>query len=82
MTAVLRTDEVLARTKAANRRPHQTAALREVPPYCYMDHGRTAEEATAEAMKALGMRHAADALALVWRLRWVATANGGDDGSN
>ena len=43
--------------------------LSHVPPYCFMAGARSHEEATAEAMKATGSRHAADALMILWRLR-------------
>jgi len=43
--------------------------LAQVPPYCFMAGGLSHEEATVEAMKATGSRHAADALTILWQLR-------------
>lgn len=55
---------------------HQTVAPRAVPPYSHMSAERTIEEAATEAMRALGSRHAADALTILWQLRRIAAQDG------
>ncbi|MQY52113.1 hypothetical protein HCX48_09515 [Rhodocyclus tenuis] len=55
--------------------------LDEVPPYCYAALGMSAEEGALEAVKALQITHAADALGLLWQLRRVAAPADQDDGA-
>lgn len=68
------------RAKAGKQR--KTVHLGEVPPYCYAAPGMSAEEGAVEAVKALQIAHAADALGLLWQLRRVAAPSGreADDG--
>lgn len=51
----------------------KTAHPGEVPPYCYAAPGMSAEVGAVEAVKALQIAHAADALGLLWQLRRVVT---------
>lgn len=55
----------------ARRNPLAVSAAR-IPPYCYHRQGMTAEQGAVEAVKALRITLAADALGLLWQMRRVA----------
>jgi len=62
-----------------NNAAPQTITAGQVPPYCYLLPGMSAEEGAVEAIKALNISHSCDALALLWKLRRVA-CDGQTDG--
>lgn len=70
-TAMADRKEADEKRAKAGKQP-KTAKVEEVPPYCYAAPGMSAEESALEAVKAMQIAHAADALGLLWRLRRVA----------
>lgn len=51
-----------------------TVTIDQVPPYCYRQPGMSAEAGSGAAVKALGITHPCDAVALLWALRQAAKA--------
>lgn len=52
-----------------NKMGQKTAAVGQVPPYCYRRPGMSAEAGAVAAVNGLGTIHSCDALALLWELR-------------
>lgn len=77
-TAMADRKEAEEKRAKAGKQP-KTAKVEEVPPYCYAAPGMSAEESALEAVKALQIAHAADALGLLWQLRRVAAPADQDD---
>ena len=75
--AAMASNAAMAERRAAEEKraragkPPKTAHVEEVPPYCYAAVGMSAEEGAKEAVKALQIAHAADAIGLLWQLRRV-----------
>lgn len=66
------TKEAQRNSASSSRRNPRAVSAAAVPPYCYQQQGMTAERGAVEAVKAMRIPSAADALGLLWQMRRVA----------
>lgn len=64
--------EVQCESASRSRSNPRAVSAASVPPYCYQHQGMTAERGAIEAVKAMRIPSAAEALGLLWQMRRVA----------
>lgn len=64
--------EAQRNSASSSRRNPRAVSAASVPPYCYQQQGMTAERGAVEAVKAMRIPSAADAIGLLWQMRRVA----------
>lgn len=64
--------EVERESASRSRSNPRAVSAASVPPYCYQQQGMTAERGAIEAVKAMHISFAADALGLLWQMRRIA----------